>query len=47
MHATAAYRRFLAWVSATRGSWIAVDFVAGLAHNFGRTVPRLQAVKQS
>ncbi len=46
-HAGAAYRRFLDWVSATRGSWIAADFAAGAARNFGRTVPRLGAVKQS
>jgi hypothetical protein len=46
-HAGAAYRRFLKWVSATRGSWIAADFVAGVARNFGRTVPRLGAIKQS
>ena len=46
-HAGAGYRRFLNWVSATRGSWIAADFAAGMARNFGRTVPRLGAVKQS
>lgn len=46
-HAGAGYRRFLDWVSATRGSWIAADFVAGMARNFGLTVPRLGAVKQS
>ncbi|WP_280829965.1 class I SAM-dependent methyltransferase [Mycobacterium sp. OTB74] len=46
-HAGAPYRRFLDWVSATRGTWIAADFVAGVARNFGRTVPRLGAVKQS
>ena len=46
-HAGAPYRRFLDWVSAARGSWIAADFVAGVARNFGRTVPRLGAVKQS
>ena len=46
-HAGARYRRFLDRVSATRGSWIAADFVAGVARNFGRTVPRLGAVKQS
>ncbi len=46
-HAGAPYRGFLDWVSATRGTWIAADFVAGVARNFGRTVPRLGAVKQS
>ena len=46
-HAGASYRRFLNWVSATRGSWIAADFVAGVARNFGRTVPRFGAIKQS
>ena len=46
-HAGEDYRRFLDWVSATRGSWIAADFVAGMARNFGRRVPRLGAVKQS
>jgi hypothetical protein len=46
-HAGARYRRFLDRVSATRGSWIAADFVAGVARNFGCTVPRLGAVKQS
>jgi hypothetical protein len=46
-HARAAYRRFLQWISATRGSWIVADFIAGVARNFGRTVPRLGAVKQS
>jgi hypothetical protein len=34
-------------VSAARGTWIAADFVAGVARNFGRTVPRWGAVKQS
>jgi hypothetical protein len=46
-HAGARYHRFLDLVSATRGSWIAADFAAGVARNFGRTVPRLGAVKQS
>ncbi|ETW21528.1 hypothetical protein MGAST_25380 [Mycobacterium gastri 'Wayne'] len=46
-HSQARYRRFLDWVSATRGSWIVSDFVSGVARNFGRTVPRLGAVKQS
>ncbi|WP_324667129.1 class I SAM-dependent methyltransferase [Mycobacterium canetti] len=46
-HSGARYQRFLDWVSATRGSWIAADFAAGVARNFGRTVPRLGAVKQS
>jgi hypothetical protein len=46
-HAGAPYRRYLDWVSVTRGSWVATDFVAGVARNFGRTVPRLGAVKQS
>lgn len=46
-HAGAPYRRFLQLISATRSSWIAADFVAGVARNFGRTVPRLGAVKQS
>jgi Methyltransferase domain len=46
-HAGASYRRFLKWVSATRGSWIVADFAAGVARNFGRRVPRLGAVKQS
>jgi hypothetical protein len=46
-HAGARYRRFLDWVSATRGTWIAADFVTGVARNFGRTVPTLGAVKQS
>jgi Methyltransferase domain len=46
-HAGARYLRFLNWVSATRGRWVAADFVAGVARNFGRTVPRLGAVKQS
>jgi hypothetical protein len=46
-HAGARYRRSLDWVSATRGGWIAADFAAGVARNFGRTVPRLGAVKQS
>jgi Methyltransferase domain len=46
-HAGARYRRFLDWVSTARGSWIAADFVAGVARNFDRTVPRLGAVKQS
>jgi len=46
-HARARYRFFLERVSAARGSWIAADLVAGVARNFGRTVPRLGAVKQS
>ena len=46
-HAGARYRRFLDGVSATRGTWIAADFAAGVARNFGRRVPRLGAVKQS
>lgn len=46
-HARPSYRRFLQWVSATRASWIAADFAAGVARNFGRRVPRLGAVKQS
>jgi len=46
-HAGTRYRRFLDSVSATRASWIAADFAAGMARNFGRTVPRLGAVKQS
>lgn len=46
-HAGARYRRFLDSVSATRAGWIAADFAAGMARNFGRTVPRLGAVKQS
>ncbi len=46
-HAGAPYRRFLKCVSATRASWIVADFAAGVARNFGRTVPRLGAVKQS
>ncbi|BBX73792.1 class I SAM-dependent methyltransferase [Mycobacterium shinjukuense] len=46
-HAGAPYRRFLDRVSATRGTWIAADFLAGVARNFGRTVPRLGAIKQS
>jgi hypothetical protein len=46
-HAGAPYRRFLDLISATRDSWIAADFAAGVARNFGRTVPRLEAVKQS
>jgi hypothetical protein len=46
-HTRAPYRRYLDWVSATRGSWVAADFVAGASRNFGRTVPRLGAVKQS
>ncbi|MGD1237796.1 class I SAM-dependent methyltransferase [Mycobacterium seoulense] len=46
-HAGASYSCFLDWVSATRGGWIAADFVTGVARNFGRKVPRLGAVKQS
>jgi Methyltransferase domain len=46
-HAGAPYRLFLDRVSATRGSWIAADFIAGVARNFGRTVPRLGIIKQS
>ena len=46
-HAGAPYRRFLDRVSATRWTWVAADFAAGIARNFGRAVPRLGAVKQS
>ncbi|BDE13779.1 hypothetical protein Mkiyose1665_15340 [Mycobacterium kiyosense] len=46
-HGGERYRRFLDWVSATHGSWVAADFAAGVARNLGRTVPRLGAVKQS
>lgn len=46
-HATTIYSRFLDCVSATRGSWVVADFVAGVARNFGRAVPRFGAVKQS
>ncbi|WP_373121620.1 methyltransferase domain-containing protein [Mycobacterium marinum] len=46
-HAAPHYRRFLDCISVTRGSWIAADFISGVARNFGRTVPRLGAVKQS
>ena len=46
-HAGAPYRCFLEWVSATRASWIAADFAAGVARNFSRRVPRLGVVKQS
>jgi hypothetical protein len=46
-HAGTPYRGFLKWVSATRAGWIAADFAAGVARNFGRRVPRLGAVKQS
>lgn len=46
-HAGAPYRRILDWASATRGSWVAADFITGVARTFGRTVPRLGAVKQS
>jgi hypothetical protein len=46
-HAGAPYRRYLDRVSATRASWIAADFAAGVARNFDRKVPRLGAVKQS
>ncbi|OBS01183.1 hypothetical protein A9W98_01705 [Mycobacterium gordonae] len=46
-HSADGYRRFLEGISATRPSWIAADFVAGVARNFGRRVPRFGAVKQS
>lgn len=46
-HAGERYRRFLDQAAATRIGWIAADFAAGVARNFGRTVPRLGAVKQS
>lgn len=46
-HAGASYLRFLQWVSGARVAWVAADFAAGVARNFGRTVPRLGAVKQS
>jgi hypothetical protein len=46
-HAHPGYRRYLGWVSTTRGGWVVADFVSGVARNFGRAVPRLGAVKQS
>lgn len=46
-HAGTSYRRFLEWASANRQTWVAADFVSGMARNFGRTVPRLGAIKQS
>lgn len=46
-HGGSPYRRYLGWVSTTRGSWIAADFASGIFRNFGRRVPRFGAVKQS
>lgn len=46
-HETQPYRRYLRWVSVHRSTWIAADFVAGVARNFGFTLPRLGAVKES
>lgn len=46
-HSTPRYRKYLRWVSAHRRAWIAADFLAGLARNFGLALPRLGAVKES
>nr|BBX77294.1 hypothetical protein MFLOJ_10810 [Mycobacterium florentinum] len=46
-HAGPHYRLFLKWVSAFRFSWVVLDFITGVARNFGRGVPRLGTVKQS
>ncbi|WP_197516439.1 methyltransferase domain-containing protein [Mycobacterium sp. E2497] len=46
-HSGPRYRRFLDWISASRVTWIAADFAAGVARNFGRTVPLFGAIKQS
>lgn len=46
-HETQRYRRYLRWVSEHRFTWIAADFVAGAARNFGLALPRLGAVKES